>query len=51
MLDRLNAKKPDLLDRYHKTFVDLVEEMQIACGLLKTAAYVFQAGRRIHWRW
>jgi Zn-dependent protease with chaperone function/Zn-finger nucleic acid-binding protein len=40
ILSRLNAKKPDLSDRYHKIFIDVIDEMQIATGLPKTECHV-----------
>lgn len=43
ILERLFAKKPDLSDRYHKVFRDVVEEMRIAGGLPAAEAYVIPA--------
>lgn len=40
ILNRLSAKKPDLSDRYHILFKNIVSEMQIAGGLPNVEAYV-----------
>ena len=40
ILKRLEARKPDLSDRYHKQLADTVEEMRIASGLPEVKPYV-----------
>jgi len=40
ILKRLEARNPDLSDRYHKQFANSVEEMRIACGLPRVNSYV-----------
>jgi heat shock protein HtpX len=40
ILKRLEAQPPDPLDRYHKRFVDTVEEIRIASGLPKVIPYI-----------
>jgi len=40
ILKRLEAREPDLLDRYHKQLADTVEEMRIASGLPRVKPYV-----------
>ena len=40
ILKRLEAREPDLSDRYHKQLADTVEEMRIASGLPKVRPYV-----------
>ncbi|MEW5902454.1 MAG: M48 family metalloprotease, partial [Acidobacteriota bacterium] len=40
ILKRLDARLPDLSDRYHKQFADTVEEMRIASGLPRVNSYV-----------
>jgi Zn-dependent protease with chaperone function/Zn-finger nucleic acid-binding protein len=40
ILKRLEAREPDLSDRYHKQLADTVEEMRIAAGLPKVRPYV-----------
>jgi len=40
ILKRLEAREPDLSDRYHKQLADTVEEMRIAGGLPKVRPYV-----------
>jgi len=40
ILKRLSAKLPQLSDRYHRQFADVVEEMRIAAGLEELKAYV-----------
>lgn len=40
ILKRLEARNPELSDRYHKQFANTVEEMRIACGLPKVNSYV-----------
>ncbi|UCC39203.1 MAG: M48 family metalloprotease [Candidatus Aminicenantes bacterium] len=41
IIKRLQAQQPDLSDRYHKQFVNTVEEMRIASGLPKVIPYIF----------
>lgn len=41
ILKRLRAQQPDLSDRYHKQFVNTVDEMSIASGLPKVRPYIF----------
>ncbi len=41
ILKRLRAQQPNLSDRYHKQFVNTVEEMRIASGLPKVIPYIF----------
>jgi Zn-dependent protease with chaperone function/Zn-finger nucleic acid-binding protein len=41
--NRLQAKKPDMSDRYHKRFADTLEEMRIAAGLPEVHPYIFPA--------
>jgi Zn-dependent protease with chaperone function/Zn-finger nucleic acid-binding protein len=40
ILKRLDARRPDLADRYHKELADTVEEMRIAGGLPEVRPYV-----------
>lgn len=40
ILKRLEAREPDLSDRYHKQLADTVEEMRIASGLPKVRPFV-----------
>lgn len=40
ILKRLDAQPPDPLDRYHKRFVDTVEEIRIASGLPKVFPHI-----------
>jgi Zn-dependent protease with chaperone function/Zn-finger nucleic acid-binding protein len=40
ILKRLDAQPPDPLDRYHKRFVDTVEEIRIASGLPKVIPHI-----------
>jgi len=40
ILKRLEARQPDLSDRYHKQLADTVEEMRIAGGLPEVRPYV-----------
>ncbi len=40
ILKRLDARLPDISDRYHQQYVNVVEEMRIACGLPWVKAYV-----------
>ena len=40
ILKRLEVRKPDLSDRYHKQLADTVEEMRIAAGLPEVRPYV-----------
>ncbi|MDH7511898.1 MAG: M48 family metalloprotease [Clostridiales bacterium] len=40
ILKRLDARPPDLSDRYHQQFANVVEEMRIACALPEVNAYV-----------
>jgi len=41
ILKRLRAQQPDLSDRYHKQFVNTVDEMRIASGLPKVIPFIF----------
>lgn len=43
ILELLNAREPNLSDRYHKRLVNLVEEMAIASGLPKVSCYVVRS--------
>jgi Zn-dependent protease with chaperone function/Zn-finger nucleic acid-binding protein len=40
ILKRLQAATPDISDRYHKQFLDTVDEIRIASGLPRVNAYV-----------
>jgi Zn-dependent protease with chaperone function/Zn-finger nucleic acid-binding protein len=40
ILKRLEARDPDLSDRYHKQLADTVEEMRVASGLPRVRPYV-----------
>ncbi|MBN1274589.1 MAG: M48 family metalloprotease [Candidatus Aminicenantes bacterium] len=41
ILRRLGARMPDLNDRYHKQFVNTVDEIRLAAGLPKVDTFVF----------
>jgi Zn-dependent protease with chaperone function/Zn-finger nucleic acid-binding protein len=41
ILKRLGAEQPDISDRYHRQFVNTVDEMRIASGLPKVRPYIF----------
>ena len=43
ILKRLGAEPPDAADRYHKQFLDTLEEMRIASGIPRVKAYVLPA--------
>lgn len=43
ILRRLQASPPEPSDRYHKTFLDALEEMRIGSGLARVKAYVLPA--------
>ncbi len=43
IIELLNAREPNLNDRYHKRLVNLVEEMAIASGLPKIACYIVRS--------
>jgi len=43
ILELLHANEPNLNDRYHKRFVNLVEEMAIASGLPKVSCYIVRS--------
>lgn len=40
ILRRLGARLPDLQDRYHKQFIDTLEEIRIASGLPRVQGYI-----------
>ncbi len=40
ILKRLRAKSPNLNDRYHKRFINTVEEIRLASGLPKVTPYI-----------
>jgi len=40
ILKRLDSRLPDISDRYHQQFANVVEEMRIACGLPTVKAYI-----------
>jgi heat shock protein HtpX len=43
ILKRLGAQPPDPADRYHKQFLDTLEEMRIASGIPRVKAYILPA--------
>ncbi len=43
ILKRLEARPPDISDRYHKQFQNTLDEISIAAGVLKVNAYVIPA--------
>ncbi len=43
ILKRLGAEPPDAADRYHKQFLDTLEEMRIASGIPRVKGYVLPA--------